>query len=117
MSSRFASPFPSIPLEPCQQSLYAFTLEREAMRDPDQTCYIDASTGEVVTRAEHWKRVLYYAAALRNLEAAGLLDLKKGTTALVFSPNSVLYPALIYAFVCLPIHSQCHVDVGTHTAD
>lgn len=99
MSSRFSSPYPPINEDDCRQSLCTFLFDFGARYPDDKTCYIDGITGEVVSREAHRRQALWLASAFRNLEAVGMERLEKGATVVVFSPNSLLFPALMFAFV------------------
>ena len=66
---------------------------------PDTPAYIDGISAETVTRAAHIERAWNLAYGFRNLEKIGLLGLSRGSTILLFSYNSVIYPALPVALV------------------
>ena len=102
MSSTFSSPYPPIDVEVCRKSLCSLLFEYNDKYPQDQACYIDGLTGQIVTRAEHKQKSLRLAAAFRNLHAVGLEKLHRGSTVVVFSPNSLLYPALMFALVRAP---------------
>ncbi|KAJ3534679.1 hypothetical protein NM688_g7100 [Phlebia brevispora] len=92
---RFASPHPPISVDSCRHSYATFLLDRDATYPENDTAYIDGVTGEVVTRAVHRKRVLSFASSARNLQHLGMLELSRGSTAIVFSPNSVIFPVVM----------------------
>lgn len=66
------------------------------------TALVDAITGEVTTRGQLKRAALTFAYGVRNsLTALGGTNLKRGDTALVFSPNSVLYPIVSLGLVSI----------------
>ena len=97
--TRFTSPHPPIDVDACRKSFAALLLERDAKLPDDMPAYIDGISGEIVSRAAHRARAFSIASALRNLQTVGLQPLGRGSTVLVFSPNSVLYPAVMMALV------------------
>ena len=92
----FKSPYP--PFKVAEESFATFALNHNSY-PPDTPAFIDGLTGETVTRAAHIERAWTFAYGFRNLEAIGLLGLHRGSTVLVYSYNTILYPALPIALV------------------
>ncbi|KAJ3534681.1 hypothetical protein NM688_g7099 [Phlebia brevispora] len=92
----FQSPYPSVPVS--EESYATFLLKPESNPYPlDTVAYIDGLTDQTHTRKQHAEQVLALASGLRNAEHVGLLPLSRGSTVLVFSPNSILYPVVMMA--------------------
>ena len=94
------APYKSLhpPITVCEESFATFLLKDDPY-PPDIPAYIDGISGQTVTRRAHRQQVMELAAGLRNVEKAGLLPLKKGSTVVVYSVNSTLFPAVIMAMV------------------
>ena len=97
--TRFTSPFPPIDIDVCRRCYATALFAKDASLPSNMPAYIDGLTGEVTTRAEHRERCFSLAAAFRNLRQVGMEELVRGSTLLVFSPNTVLYPAVMLALV------------------
>jgi 4-coumarate--CoA ligase len=92
----YTSPYPPVKL--VSQSLYTFlfsdTTFASAANDP---AFIDAETGETVTRADVKRLTLEFAYGARNhLHKMGGPKLQRGSIILIFSPNSIAYPLLLW---------------------
>ncbi|GAA5930753.1 hypothetical protein JCM3775_003857 [Rhodotorula graminis] len=90
----YTSPFP--PVEVAQQhkgGVFDFTLSSSNPNfNPSKTALIDALTGKKVSYGELASESLRFADGLTQVA-----KLKRRQTMLVFSPNSILYPVLLFA--------------------
>ena len=100
------SPIPALhpPVHMPEQSFYDFVVRNDATFDVASSVVIDGASGETMTREALKTRVLALASSLKNIDKAGLVGLKRGSTVTVFSPNSMLYPVIMLALVCYPRH-------------
>ncbi|EKM52327.1 uncharacterized protein PHACADRAFT_211599 [Phanerochaete carnosa HHB-10118-sp] len=90
----FTSPYSPIVVPP--QSYYSF-LRKNDIFPSHSRAFVDGVSGEHVTRDTAWAQSLSLAHGLRAADSAGLLPLHKGSTVLIVSPNSTLYPVVMMA--------------------
>ena len=95
-SATFQSPFP--PIRPPRESWYTFLLKEDTF-DADMPFGYDVLTGEKLTRGALKQQSLAIAHKLRNADRKGIRPILCGSTVLVFSPNTLLYPVVIFALV------------------
>lgn len=94
----YTSPFPDVPI--VNMSIFTRLF---ASRSPDDvggfpgnwTAYVDAASGASLTRAELKKLALSFAYGLRNHPSTKPFA-KRGDTALIFSPNSLAWPMVLF---------------------
>jgi 4-coumarate--CoA ligase len=93
----YTSPYPSIPL--VNSSIYTFLFSQDQHRSAgNEPAFIDASTGEFLSRNDIKRLTLEFAWGARNqLAKLGGPKLKRGSTIMIFSPNSIAYPVLLFA--------------------
>lgn len=94
----FYSPHPPITVP--EESYATFLLKEDKPYPSDFPAYVDGITGQTYARKVYKDEVMVLAYGLRNVERLGLLGLHRGSTAVVFSPNSLLYPVVMLALVC-----------------
>ena len=92
----FKSPYPPVAFP---EESYATYLLRDDPYAPDTAAYIDGVSGAITTRRDQKGLVMALARGLRNVEQIGLLPLRRGSTVVVYSPNSLLYPVVMMAMV------------------
>ena len=97
--STFKSPFPAVPVP--QTSVWHHIVEQSKKYPRNTTAHIDAVTGASVDRGTFERQCLELASALRQVDKKGLVGLQRGSVVTVFSPNSVLYPRVKLALVCI----------------
>jgi len=85
------SPYPDrlIP----QRLTFTQYLLQNSTGKPDNPCYIDGKTGKTITFAGVKRDIYKVASALH-----ALLEVKKGETAAIVSPNHLHYPIIVHAF-------------------
>jgi 4-coumarate--CoA ligase len=92
----YTSPYPSVPL--VRTSIYSFLFSNNQHRSAgNEAAYIDAGTGKMISRMEAKRLTLELAWGARN-QLAKLEGpiLRRGSTVLIFSPNSIAYPILLF---------------------
>ncbi|KAK7044888.1 4-coumarate--CoA ligase-like 7 [Favolaschia claudopus] len=102
MSPRiYTSPFPDVPVDHC--SLFTKLFRSRGPNDvgghPESwTAYVDAASGTGLTRAQVKTLSLSFAYGLRDHPTTRPLT-KRGDTVLLFSPNSLAWPIVLYGSV------------------
>ena len=90
----YRSPIPDVPTP--DESLFTFLFEGKVDREIPSTtpAFIDAPTGRTVTRAQLKATCLSLGWGLRNILAnkLGGVELTRGDTVMIFSPNSFAWP-------------------------
>lgn len=101
MAGIFRSPHPLIPESNFPKtSLSDLLFTNAAIKySPDSTAFIDGLSGETVSIGDFQRECLLLAAALQQVHQKGLLPLSRGGTVCVFSPNSLVYPKVMFALV------------------
>jgi len=94
----YTSPYPKLDIP--KHSVFTHLFGPHDPFSPSSTALIDGITGEVVTRAQLKASILTFAYGIRNtLKSLGGVNLNRGDTALVFSPNSIIYPVVSLGLV------------------
>ena len=97
----YRSPIPDVTVP--DESLFTFIFEGKVDREiPGTTpAFIDAPTGRTVTRAELKTACLSLGWGLRNVFAnkLGGVELARGDTVLIFSPNSFAWPFALFGSI------------------
>ena len=94
----YASPLPKLVVP--KRSTFTHIFGPDDPFPPSSTALIDAPTGEVVTRAQLKRSILGFAWGVRiGLSKLGGVNLKRGDTALIFSPNSIQFPVVSLGLV------------------
>jgi acyl-CoA synthetase (AMP-forming)/AMP-acid ligase II len=97
--SIYKSPYPSVAIP--DESVFTFLFESKGSRFPGNApAFIDGLSGRVVSRLELKKLALSLAWGTRNQFAAlGGVPLTRGDTIMIFSPNSISWPIMLFASV------------------
>lgn len=92
----YTSPYPPISFP--DESVFTYLLRtRFDEHPPTRAAFVDAATGKVITRAEFRTLSLSMGWGLRNeLARLGGVPLKRGDVALIFSPNSIAWPIMLF---------------------
>jgi acyl-CoA synthetase (AMP-forming)/AMP-acid ligase II len=100
----YPSNIPSVPIYEC--SLYNYVFPENDPYPPSTAAFIDADTGRKVTRQELRTLTLELAYGLRNvLGPKGGQKLTRGDTVMIFSPNSIAYPLMLYGIVAAGVRA------------
>lgn len=93
----YTSPYPSVPL--VNTSIYTFLFSNNQHTSAgDEAAFIDADTEKSVSRNDIRRLTLEFAWGARNqLAKLGGPKLSRGSTVMIFSPNSIAYPILLFA--------------------
>lgn len=92
----YTSPFAPVAVR--NESIYT-NLAQTRFGDfpPDAPAYIDAATGKALTRGEWRELTLQMAWGLRHeLPRLGGVSLERGDVAMIFSPNSIAWPVMLF---------------------
>ncbi|KAK7044885.1 4-coumarate--CoA ligase-like 7 [Favolaschia claudopus] len=117
MSPRiYTSHLPHLPVDHC--SVFTKLL---ASRGPDDvgghpgswTAFVDAGSGTALTRAQVRKLALSFAYGLRDHPSTRPLS-KRGDTVLLFSPNSLAWPIVLYG--CVAAGLRCTLANSAYTS-
>lgn len=87
----YTSQFPDVPL--VKESLWTYLFNTIKL-DPDLPAFIDAPTGRTLTRRELRTLSLEFAH-----EARAQLGIHRGDTVLIFSPNSLAWPVVMFGLI------------------
>ncbi|KAI0079315.1 AMP binding protein [Panus rudis PR-1116 ss-1] len=92
----YPSPHPKI--EVAQESIWTFLFQTTFDRHPSSAAaFIEASTGRSVSRGELKQLCLSFAHGIRDyFPKVGGVPLKRGDTLMIFSPNSLSWPIMLY---------------------
>ncbi|KAF8326387.1 uncharacterized protein EI90DRAFT_2930282 [Cantharellus anzutake] len=89
----YTSPLPRLTVP--KRSVFTHLFGREDPFDPSSTALIDGLTSEVITRGQLRAQILTFTWGIRHeLVNLGGRNLRRGETALVFSPNFLLFPVI-----------------------
>lgn len=100
----YTSNIPSVPIYEC--SLYNHIFPENDPYPPSSPAFIDSESGRTVTRQELKTLTLELAYGLRNeLHANGGPSLTRGDTVMIFSPNSIAFPLMLYGIVAAGIRA------------
>jgi len=92
----YTSPYDSVPTP--DESIFTFLFETKNNFPGDTPAFIDAPSGKVITRAQLKELALSLGWGLRNHFAnLGGVPLNRGDTILIFSPNSISWPIILFA--------------------
>ncbi|THH12726.1 hypothetical protein EW146_g7421 [Bondarzewia mesenterica] len=92
----YTSQYPSIDLS-SSKSIYTFLLSSDRY-SPSLPAFTDALTGQTISRAELRSLTLSLAYGLRNVLPADV-RLRRGDTALIYSPNSLAWPVVVLGII------------------
>lgn len=92
----YRSAFPPVPL--VNESIFTNLFRRRYdLYPPDAPAFVDAATGLTITRAQTRQLSLAFAHGLRvSFAAAGGVPLGRGDVVLVFCPNTIAWPAMLF---------------------
>lgn len=93
----YKSTYPATPLP--KTNVFNHIFDSQGFK-PEWPAYIDGITGETVSRGELRSASRVLALGMRSgfeRLGGGALNLSKGSTILVFSPNSISYPVVVLA--------------------
>lgn len=92
----YTSSFPPVPL--VHESVFTYLFRtRFNEYSPDSPAYIDAATGLTITRSQTRVLALSFAHGLQNVFAKmGGVPLTRGDVVMVFSPNSIAWPVMLF---------------------
>ena len=92
----YTSPYPTVPV--AEESVYTYLAgTRFADFPPEHPAFIDAATGRTISRGEWRTLTLSLAWGLRHeLHRLGGPVLKRGDVAMIFSPNSIAWPVMLF---------------------
>lgn len=95
----YTSPYPSVPVP--NESIFTHLYRTRFDRVPPTTpAFVDAVTGYTITRAEIRTLALSMGWGLRNeLSRLGGIQLGRGDVVMVFSPNSIAWPVMLFGGV------------------
>jgi len=103
----YRSPIPDVALP--NESLFTFIFEGKVDAEIPATtpAFIDAPTGRTITRAELKAACLSLGWGLRNVFANefGGVELTRGSTVLIFSPNSLAWPVALFGSIAAGIRT------------
>jgi len=99
----YRSPIPDVVIP--NESLFTFLFEGKVDREIPSTtpAFIDAPTGRSVTRSELKAACLSLGWGLRNIFAneLGGVELTRGDTVMIFSPNSFAWPLALFGSIAV----------------
>ena len=98
----YRSPIPDIAAP--EESLFTFIFDRVDREVPGTIpAFIDAPTGRTITRSELRTACLSLGWGLRNIFASkfGGVELKRGDTVMIFSPNSFAWPVALFGSIAI----------------
>jgi 4-coumarate--CoA ligase len=92
----YKSPYPTFPL--VEKSVVSFLFNDDRFKSAgDEVAFIDAETEKSLTRNDVKRLSFEFAYGARNvLHKLGGPKLKRGSTILIFSPNSIAYPIMLW---------------------
>jgi 4-coumarate--CoA ligase len=95
----YTSPYAPVPV--ANESIYThLAVTRFGEFPPEHPAYIDAVTGKTITRGEWRELTLSMAWGLRHeLHKLGGPMLQRGDVAMIFSPNSIAWPIMLFGGV------------------
>ncbi|TCD66539.1 hypothetical protein EIP91_001260 [Steccherinum ochraceum] len=90
------SPYPDVPI--ASESIFTFLFRtRYDAAKPHTPAFVDAASGQTISRVQARDYALQFAYALREgFAAVGGIPLKRGDTILCFSVNSISWPIFMY---------------------
>ena len=99
----YTSPHASVPV--ANESIYThLAVTRFADFPPERPAFIDAATGKTITRGEWRELALSMAWGLRHeLHKLGGPVLQRGDVAMIFSPNTIAWPVMLFGGVAAGI--------------
>ena len=98
MAKIYKSSFPSIHIPDC--SIYTHVFGTTDNFPANTPAFVDAATGTTISRADLRRLTLELGWGLRNeLSKRGGPALTRGDTIMVFSPNSIAYPVLLFGSI------------------
>jgi 4-coumarate--CoA ligase len=111
----YTSPYPTVPL--VSTSIYSFLFSNNQHRSAgNEAAYIDADTGKSLSRNETKRLTLEFAWGAQNqLTKLGGPRLGRGSTVLIFSPNSIAYPILLFGGLAAGFKCTLANSGYTHT--
>jgi 4-coumarate--CoA ligase len=99
----YKSLYPPTPLP--ESSIFTHVLPAQSSLNPDSAAFIDGVTGRIITRRQFRGEALAFAWGLSvGLSDFSRTNLKRGDRIMVFSPNDVAYPLIIFGAVRFPSH-------------
>lgn len=94
----YRSNIPSVEIPDC--SIYTHVFSSINSYPSSTPAFVDAETGTTITRADLHRLTLELGWGLRNeLSKLGGPALTRGDTVMVFSPNSIVYPVMLFGSV------------------
>ncbi|KAK7691667.1 hypothetical protein QCA50_005066 [Cerrena zonata] len=95
----YSSPYP--PVEVAKESIFTFLFQTEFSSHPrDRKAFVDGLTGLSITRQQLKELCLSFAHGVRNhFPQLGGLPLKRGETVLIYSPNSLSWPIMLFGSI------------------
>ncbi|KAI0783026.1 AMP binding protein [Abortiporus biennis] len=99
MSTIYTSHIPSVPLP--QESVFTYFFSTIQSRYPEShPAYIDAETGLTITRGQARDLALQLGYGIREVfPKRGGERLKRGDTVMIYSPNSITWPVILFGSV------------------
>lgn len=109
----YTSPFPPVAL--ARSSIWSFLFADDNFpAAADSPAYTDADSGNSLTRGQTRHLTLAFAWGLRNhLHAMGGPELARGDTILIFSPNSIAWPVMLFGAIAAGI--RCSLANSAYT--
>ncbi|KAJ3879031.1 AMP binding protein [Lentinula edodes] len=104
----FRSALPDEPI--VQRSIFTHQFPEPPVYPPEYPAYVDAQTGVTLNRGHIKDLALTFACALRNEKHA-----KRGDTIMMFSPNSICWPVVVFGAVAAGL--RCTFANTAYTAD
>ncbi|KAJ3934522.1 MAG: AMP binding protein [Lentinula lateritia] len=104
----FRSAFPDETI--VQRSIFTHQFPEPPVYPPEYPAYVDAQTGVTLNRGHIKDLALTFACALRNEKHA-----KRGDTIMMFSPNSICWPVVVFGAVAAGL--RCTFANTAYTAD
>ncbi|KAK7691688.1 hypothetical protein QCA50_005088 [Cerrena zonata] len=95
----YNSPYP--PVEVAKESVFTFLFQSEFSSHPrDRKAFVDGLTGLSITRQQLKELCLSFAHGVRNhFPQLGGLPLKRGDAVLIYSPNSLSWPIMLFGSI------------------
>ena len=93
----YTSPYPPVPVP--NESIYTYLAQtRYSEHAPDAPAFIDAASGKTISRGEWRELTLSLAWGMRHaLPKLGGVAVTRGDVAMIFSPNSIAWPVVLFA--------------------
>ncbi|CAL1711280.1 unnamed protein product [Somion occarium] len=95
----YPSPYP--PVEVTQESIFTYLFQTTFDKYPaDARAFVEASTGQAISRGQLKQLSLSFAYGIRDyFPKVGGISLKRGDVVMLFSPNSLSWPIMMFGSI------------------